>query len=216
MALSDPRAAADFASLLKVKSVTWAPRRNDQVDGLGSGDVLLTELASPLFAPQIVCDWMDAAEGRRIDARLTSLTGLRQFYLADPRGTYPAADPDGAVLGANAIAIHSIGADNASVAFSGFPAGYELTEGDFWHVDFSANPTRRGFFQLSEPATADGTGITPEIACFPAVWTGIEVGMTAVFANPAMKCVLLPGAVTNASFSGTKATGMAFTALQKL
>lgn len=216
MTLSDPRALADFQDLLKIRQFRWQPRRNDQVDGQGTGELLLFELASPLWAPEITVDWMSYSEALRIEARLNSLTGLRSFYLSNPFAPYPAADPGGTLLGASSVSIATVGADNASVSLTGLPAGYALTEGDFFHVDFGANPVRRGLFQLSEPGVADITGTTPELAVFPHLWTGVTAGLAVSLAYPSAKCILVPGAITNATFSRSRAEGMTFSCVQRL
>lgn len=216
MALSDPRALADFADLLKIKSIVWDVLENQQVDGLGSGDVLVTDLASSLWLPKITIDWMYYAEARQIEAALNSLRGARQFYLCDPIARFPASDPTGAILGDAEVVIHTIGDNNRSVSFSGLPAGYVLTPGDKWHTDFSTDPIRRGFIEMSEGGAADGTGVTHELDCFPAIWPGIDAGAAVTFTNPAVKAIIQPGSLTAATRQRSRASGITLTALQKL
>lgn len=217
MSLSDPRELTDFYDLLPVQSVKLRPQLYQQVDGMASGDVLVEDTGSPLWMADIVCDVELFALARGLDALINSVQPPRQFYLRDKARRMPKADPDnGVTLGAASVVVHSIGDDNASLAFGGLPVGYALSPGDFFHIDFGADPLRRGFFQLLEGGTADMGGLTAELAVTPNVWPGIDVAVDVTFIDASCKMMLTPGSLNALTFRRARADGLTFTAIEKL
>lgn len=217
MTLSDPRATADFVDLLRITSVVWRSQRNDELSGVGSGQTWTAEEAPPLWGADVTIDTINIAAARRAKAMINSLSSPGQtFYLYDPIAKYPASDPDGSILGSSTVVIDSIGSDNMSLALSGLPADYELSPGDYFHVDYGSDPTRRALFEISEAATASGLGVTGTFAIYPHLQTGITTTMQVTLIKPAARVFIVPGSINLGTEEGVIVSGIAFTALQKL
>jgi hypothetical protein len=217
MSLSDPRAIADFVDLLRITSVVWRSQRNDEISGQGSGQTWTAELAPPLWGADVTVDILDMTEARQVRAMINSLSGPgKSFYLYDPIGKYPASDPDGSILGSSTVLIDTIGGDNTSVKLSGLPAGYTLGPGDYFHVDYGSNPTRRALFEVSETGIASGAGLTGLFAIYPHIQTGITTTMEVTLIKPAAKVIIVPGSINPGTEQGVTVSGIAFTAIQKL
>lgn len=217
MTIIYPRAIASFADVLPISSIVWRVQRADEFAGLGSSQSIPIEMADPLWAADITLDkdkWPDA---RKVSARLNSLEGsIRDFYLFNPSARWPAADPHGVVLGARTVTIASIGADRDSVGFAGLPSGYKLTEGDFFSVDFSSAPVRRGAFQLLEDVTAGAGGTTAAVRVFPHVWPGITSGLTVTLIDPSAKFFVAPNTLKMGAIRHAIVDGATFSVLQRL
>jgi hypothetical protein len=217
MALADPRDLADFYDLLPVSSVQLRLQQYQEVDGLGSGDVLVEDLADPLWIADVVLDLEQLAAARGLDALLTSVLPPRKFYLRDVARRLPALDPDGGTTLAEAeVLIHAIGDDNVSVSFEGLPANYPLSAGDFWHADFGADPVRRGFFQLLEGGSADAGGLTAELAVSTAIPPGLEAGAAVTLIDAACQMMIVPKSLESLTFRRGRADGARFQAIQRL
>lgn len=217
MSLSDPRALTDFVDLLRIASVVWRSQRNDELSGSASGQTWTAEVAPPLWGADVTLDISTMAEARRAKALINSLSSPGQsFYLYDPIAKYPGSDPTGSILGTSTVLIHSIGSDNKSVSLSGLPASYVLSPGDYFHVDYGSDPTRRAFFEVSEGSTASGPGTTPEFAIYPHLQTGITTTMQVTLAKPAARVFIVPGSINLGTEEGVIVSNIGFTALQKL
>lgn len=217
MALSDPRALADFIEQAKVRSVLWRSQRVDKVSGAGSGQYVAVETSPPLWGADVVIRDLVYAKAVIVRAMINSLCRPGQsFYLYDPIAKYPASDPNGTILGASVVTLSSIGADNSSAAFTGLPPNYKLTRGDKFHAAYGTSPVRRAFFELSEDGAADDTGLTPTLAFYPALPTGIVATSVVNFAKPSAKVSIVPGSINLGTAEAQFVTGMGFTALQKI
>jgi hypothetical protein len=217
LTLSNPRALADFSDLLPVGSVKFRPQLYQQVDGQASGDFLVQDLASPLWIADIQIDALTSrADARRLGAVINSLPPPLTFYLVDPVAEYPAADPDGSLLAGATVLIHSIGDDNSSMSFSGLPAYFQLNVGDRFDLDFGADPLRHAYLELAEAAAASAAGQTVELAVRSAIWPGILPTAQVNFIRPAAKMMFVPGQDLTITYTGTKATGPAFQAIERL
>lgn len=217
MALVDPRPLADLADLLPVRSTRWKPFRIDQLEIFGSSKTLALGLADPLWSAELEVDWSLWDDARDLQAAINSLQGAEQTFLfCNPMARFPRLDPTGAGLTGYSPKLSAIDSDNKRVKFNGLPAGYHLSRGDFWHIDFSSAPTRRGLFELSEAGVADGTGLTGWITTFPHVWPGIVTGADVALVNPAAKVFITPGSYDAGGTLHARVEGMRFTVLQKL
>src|SRR5690606_20070392 len=105
--MTAPRPLAEFWDLLPLAPGTaWREARNDEVAGLGSGETLATELATPLWAADVVCDWDEWDDARRLAAMVRSFDGpMRSFLMTNPVAEYPAGDPGGLILADAEVAI---------------------------------------------------------------------------------------------------------------
>lgn len=217
MTLANPRPLADFFDRLPLAQGTiWTQQRNDELAGLGSADTLALELASPLWGAAVVLDWSEWPEARRLAAMVRSLNGpLQNFLMVNPIAQYPAADPDGSIIGASAVTILTIDADNQRISFAGLPEGYALGWGDFAEVVYGANPERRFVFELHGTATANGFGRTGLVQISPHVWPGVTAGMAVNFRRPAAKMFIVPQTLREGAIRSAIVDGMSFTVQQR-
>lgn len=215
--MTDPRSLAEFWDLLPVAAgTTWTEKRNDELGGTGGGDSIPIELATPLWSGEVVLDFSEWPEARRLAARVRSLEGSRQtFLMPNPIAEYPAADPDGSILGANAVTIAAIGSDNHSISFTGLPAGYQLGWGDLAEVVFSSNPVRHYVFELHGDVTADPDGLSQPVAVYPHVWPGVIEGAAVNFRRPAAKMLIVAGSLREGVIRSGIVDGMSFSVLQR-
>ena len=77
-AISFPLALADFPEKLKIQSVVPEMKRNDQIDGLESGQILAAETAPPLRMFTVNIRGLSYSESDQIDAIVESLDGSIQ------------------------------------------------------------------------------------------------------------------------------------------
>lgn len=213
MALVYPLSLAAFGDLLPIASVTFSPRRSEEVAGLASGQALVAEVAPPLWQARVDLAAMPHAEAGRIAALIDALDGSqKQFFLTSPAHAYPAADPGGVLLGASAVTIQTVGGDNKSLALAGLPAGYALTAGDFLCFDVGG---ARAFHRLAESGAANGGGVTAALELRPYLRAGTVAGLAVTLKKPAAKMILAPGSFEPGASSRSLKTGMAFEALEK-
>jgi len=217
MTYTFPLTQADLADLLKVESVAWNPLRQQEYSGLGNGDFLVHDLAPMLWEGECTTIQMYHADAERIMARFNVLDGaLQAFYMHNPAKAYPAGDPTGTLLSAAnaAVTILAVGPDNKSIAFSGLPAWYMLTDGDLLAVDHGS-PSRRALLQLVEGTAADGDGNTPLLEVRPHLRPGIVAGLPIQLSRPAAKVKVVPGTLRTET-TGALTSRIRFTVRQTL
>jgi hypothetical protein len=200
---------------IEIDSITVQPMRNDETEGLGSGQVLIAELATPLWSVEINTPLTEFDDGREIRAILNDLSRPgATFEIYDPIAQYPRADPDGSILGAATPQLASIDGD-AKPAIKGLPVGYKLSRGDYFQMDVSG---RRYFFEVSEPAVANGSGVTPNFKVFPAFPISIPVNTAITLKQPKLKCQFVAGenAYGSAESNTWKMSGFRIKMVQKL
>ncbi|KQS79823.1 hypothetical protein ASG25_21785 [Rhizobium sp. Leaf384] len=216
MTVTYPYSLATFADQLAISTVVWDIQRNDENSGGGDGRLWQAELSSPLWIGTVELIMMPNNRAKQIAALIRKLHGIQEsFYLGDPLSLYPQSDPTGSVLGASTVTIASISSDRSAIAFSGLPAGYVLTLGDKFTVLYGSNPQRVGFFEISETATANGSGNTGQIGVFPYVQSGISAGQAVRLAKPYCKCVIMPGSHNPGSARKLHTEGAGFKVIQK-
>lgn len=173
MALSFPLAFNDFMALIGLEDGTFTLQRNDQVSGLGNGQPLNAELASPLwkFDGQTIAMKNDDAEALAAIFELLEAPG-RDFYVANPRKMAPREDKNlgklnftdylhtskpwgdgliwndampwgGAFPPPSAVQVSSIGSNNREVALKGLPEGYVLSRGDMLAIEYGPGGQKR-------------------------------------------------------------------------
>lgn len=212
MALSSPLGVAQFwEKLQRIARVRFWPREVSRVDRTAGGVVLKASLGNTVWMGSLELRddplWDRAAE---IDALISVASRPGMAFLAyDPRKPYPAADPDGSILGVSSPQIASLDANNREMTLSGLPAGYVLTAGDMIGWQYGSSPTRYALHRLVTGATADGTGTTPAFEVTPFIQPGVSVGTAVTLVKPVMKAVLdvepqfggaVPGVVEGARF----------------
>ncbi len=214
MVLSFPLAQATLGDTLPVASVVWSPLYSQEFTGLGSGEILTNDLAPMLWQGDVTLRPLLHTDARQLMAKFNALGGsMEAFYLANPLGWWPKADPGGAVYGSSTPTILSINADRKRVAFSGLTAGLVLSAGDFFAVDY--NSGRRALIQLVEGGTVDSSGETAELEVRPHLRSGITTTLSVDFSKPAAKVKIVPGSLTQ-QYHNANRTRISFMVRQTL
>ncbi|OLP56674.1 hypothetical protein BJF92_11335 [Rhizobium rhizosphaerae] len=216
MSVVYPYPVEALSDQLRIESILWDIQRNDEISGDGEGSVWQAELAPPLWVGTISLVPMDSGEARRIAARLRKLHGMQEaLFFVDPSTEYPQADPEGLILGNATINIASVSSDRDAMSFSGFPAGYRLTEGDKLQISYGSDPVRFAFLEISEAGAANGVGTTPQLGVFPHVPVGVGAGLSARFAKPACRCVVMTGSHNPGTARKVVTEGAGFKLIEK-
>lgn len=217
MALSFPLAFDDFMARFGLEEGTFTLSRNDQVSGLGNGQPLNAELASPLWRFEGATIQIPDDDAEAIAALFEVLEHPgRDFFIANPRKKGPRVDPDGAILGSATPTIHTLASNHREIRVTGLPGGYVLSRGDMIAFDYGpAGQKRRALHRIVSTVTASSGGLTPLMEVFPHIRAGALVGDAVSLAPATMRAKLIPG-----SYSPSGVGGMyqrfTFSAIQKL
>ncbi|QIG67370.1 hypothetical protein EVB39_041 [Rhizobium phage RHph_TM3_3_9] len=201
--------------IFEISSITVRPQRNDEVEGIGSGQIITAELATPLWSVEIETPVSLFDQGRRVRAVLNDLNRPGQkFDVYDPIAQYPRSDPDGSILGTSTVQIDTVGTDG-TITLKGLPAGYQISAGDFMQIDFAG---RRGFFEASQDATASSGGVTGAFRVFPTISAATPVNTTVILKQPKIQCQMIPSELeyATADSSTWKMTGFRMRVIQKI
>lgn len=214
MAFVYPLPLATLADRLPIQSAVFADHRNDELSGSADARVWQAEMADPLWTAEVVIDTVYHREASQIAATIRKLFGAQEaFWLYDPVKQYPEADPTGATLGASVVKVNTLGGDNKSLRFSGLPAGYTLTLGDKFQINYVGG--RSYFGEVSETVAAPGSGITPAFEVFPHLPSGLAVNDTVTLIRPACKMFIMPKSFRQGTQDGMFHHGIGFTAMQR-
>ena len=123
----------------------------------------LWEISAPLIVPS-------RASAAEISAKIRALDGMRRQFLFEDKSYRPASSgaPGGSVK------IASINADRTAVALNSLPASYRVTAGDRMSIAWGSG--RYFFAEFAETVTANGSGVTAQIAIMPYLPQGIATG----------------------------------------
>lgn len=99
MAITYPLSVAAFQDVIDVAAAPFRLQDNQELSGLGSGQVLGAELSPPLWVADVSLFPAFNDDAVDIQALIDSLEGvLKSFYLYDPRASYPKAYPRASAL----------------------------------------------------------------------------------------------------------------------
>lgn len=213
MAISFPLAASEFFTALRVVSCRMTIEEYVEVSGTARGEIIVREVAAPKWAAEISLSEMPVEEARQAAALMHRIGRTGTFNVYDTQAEYPAADPDGSILGSADVTIASIGSGRRSVSLSGLPAGYVLTAGDRFHVNYASDPVRRGYFEIAEGAVADGSGDAGPIDVSPWVKTGITAGLSVDLKRPSARMQFRSFDIGTGQYM-THRSGMTFSAIE--
>ena len=218
MAVSFPRSVASLADRLKISSVRWILQEQQEFSGLGSGEFLVADLAPRFWKADVSFATMSNDDAADFQADIETLDGaINAFYLYDPRKMFPRSDPDGSILGASAVQIATLGANNKSLSLSGLPSGYVLSKGDLFHFDYGASPVRRALHRIVETVVAGEAGVSPVFEVRPHFLPGVAAGLAIKLVKPAAKMRIVPGSFDAGTGAlGGITSGMSFQAMQTL
>jgi hypothetical protein len=245
MALTFPLPFEQLMGLIGLEEGTFTLSRSDEVSGLGNGQPLNAELASPLWRFDGTTSAIENDDAEAVMALIEVLEQPgKDFYVANPRKLAPRSDPDGIKLrrldalhtskawndaliwddampwgGAfpvPVVTIYSIEPDNRQLTLAGLPAGYVLSAGDMFAFEYGpSGQKRRGLHRLVSGATAGSNGRAGPIEVSSFIRTGAAVGDAVFLLPPAMRAKVIPGSV-KPSAVGSLHQRISFSAIQKL
>ncbi|MEA3533730.1 hypothetical protein [Rhizobium sp. CC-YZS058] len=217
MTLVFPLAPNVLNDKLPIAAVVWDQKRMDRISGQASGRFWGAELAPPLWRPTIELATRPSSEMKRYAALIRALHGVQNgFFLTDPLSPFPAADPGGQILGNSQVQIESIPSHRSSQSFKGLPPFYQLSIADKFTVVYGSNPTRYGFFEITEDAAATSDGTTGLIGVYPHLPAGVAENAVVILAKPFGLFVVEPGSHNPGRARRHLTEGAGFTAIQKL
>lgn len=212
--LTYPLPLASFWSGLRVKSARFWPGANVQLNATGGGEVIPASIGTRLWDGDVTLTPAD--DPGATEAILATLEEAGATFLAfPPKRAFPKADPTGAILGLAVPVIASLPAGGRSLTLSGLPAGYVLSAGDYLSFQ-RGTPIRHEFHRIVTPATADGSGVTPEFDVVPGIRPGVVVGAAVQLVRPYLRAVLVPGTIQPAPIEAGPAGTMVFSFRQTL
>lgn len=188
---------------IDITSVRIVPQRNEEVEGIGSGQIIRAELTDPLWRVEIETPLSEFDNGRRIRAVLNDIDRPQShFRVYDPISQYAANDPDGTLLTSVTLASRV----GNQVRFDGQPTLYEWEPGDAFHIEYAG---RHYYFEISQ----SGTGL---VRTTPTVPSFIPVDTPCVFIKPQIRVQMTELQHGLADSSSWKMTGVQIRAIQKL
>lgn len=213
-----PLSLAEFAHLLPIKTFAWRLQMQQEISGLGGGEIIVADGAPPYWTSKVGLDSMPHDEAGEIQSIVDALsTPLMPFYFHDPRSPYPKADPNGALLGASTVRIAEVRNNNKEIKLKGLPGLYTLSRRDWFSFDFGASPVHRAYHRVLTPTvTADAFGNTGWIEFRPFLLAVPPVDTVVTLANAAAQCVIVPKSFNEGQPAGTRNYGMSFEIRQVL
>lgn len=189
-------ADTNLMTALPVASSRMFLNYGQELSGTQGGAIIVADLRPALWSLDVESAMLDRGKALQAEALFALLDGsLSSFYGWNPKAQYPQADPMGSIVGAAAVKIKSLNADNKRLALKALPAGYVLTRGDFLAFDYGAGPSRALHQVMAATVTADGSGDTAEFEVRPHIRTGAAVDDAVNLKRPAAEMLILPGSV---------------------
>lgn len=191
--------------VLEIASARVMPQRNEEVEGIGTGQIIRAELTDPLWRVEITTPITEFQTGRRIRAVLNDMDRPQSYFrVYDPISQFAANDPSGTLLTSVTLASRS----GNQVSFAGQPSGFVWTPGDAFHVIHAG---RHYYFEISQ----SGTGLVRTTPTMPA---SIPLTTPCVFIRPQIRVQFVPGELNHgaADSSTWKMTNVSFRVIQKL
>lgn len=214
MALSFPLSGSEFWGGLAVASASFHLPEAMQVNRTAGGAILTASLGERLWTTDIQLDSRSHVAAAKSAARLSILREPgRSIYAYPLDKQYPAADPDGTILGASTVTIHTLVTGNREIRLQGLPAAYVISDGDFLSFVYGG---KHALHQVVVGATADGSGITPAMEVTPNIRAGATTGLTVQLIRPFCRMVYVPGSHRPGSSARALTSGFAASFIQTL
>lgn len=166
------------------------------------GQTFVKDFGSPLWRATYQSRLMKPNELDVWRARLKAMEGgLKQFLGRPTSRCYPIAYPNGTGMGnVSDVKIASIGTDRETVTFSGLPAGYQVSVGDYIQIG------THNLHQIVD--TAGGIEIRPHL------WPGTAVNDTVTLVRPSCRMMILPGTLSSTADASTGRGTISFQAIE--
>lgn len=212
--LTFPLSSSEFAEGLRINAYTFDLSENRRVTETGGGELLFSDLGPRLWEGELAVSTDTPAAQRRAQALAQALReGRATFIMVDPRGRYPAADPDGTLLGSSSVVLVEP-EPGPGLTLGGLSAGYTLTPGDY--VAFSyGTPTRYALHQVVVGGEADAAGRV-SLTVVPKVRAGVPDETSVQLVNAGCEMVIIPDSFKASGVGLAVAGGFSFSFRQLL
>lgn len=188
---------------LEIDNMRVFVHRNENIEGIGTGQILRAELTDPLWSVEINSTISEFNTGRRIRAVLNDIDRPQSYFrVYDPIVQRAANDPTGTLL--TNVTISAI--DNGLVTFTGQPVGYQFRYGDAFHV---ISGGRHYYFEIAQ----DGTDM---LRTTPSIPSSIDIGSACVFIQPQIRVQMSDLNTAAAQSASWKMGQFQIKAIQKL
>lgn len=179
---------SDVSDLLPIARVIWDIEEQTERSGTGSGAGWEAELAPDFWVGEVFFDTGFNQDLKEIAALLRWVRATGQtFLLCDPLSLYPAADPQGAILGNANVTLRAI--TNRYVApLQGLPPGYVLTPGDKMQIPYFA---KHAFVEVARRVVVNAGG-QADVAISPYLPLPIVAGLPVILKKPACPVCIPP------------------------
>lgn len=212
---SFPLSRDDFYRTLKVASVDFSAPVSQQLSGVGDGTIIRHSLGPTLWEGTVRLAPSYHADAIQVEAMLARLEEPgTSFFAYDPRVIGPRFDPKGDALDGLLVEIEE--ASGREVRLRGLPAGFEMHRGDMVSFVYQNNGPRYALHRVFQGATANASGVTPEIEVVPPVRFGVVSGDPVELVRPYCKAVMIPGSVSYGSGRPVITDGATFSFRQQL
>lgn len=218
MPLAYPLARETFFDVLPIASMNLHLPEAVALARTAGGEQLPAELGERLWTGQVTLGPLLRAETGRPEVLIDLLRGAgRSFLVYDRRRPAPLSDPAGAILGAAAPVIDTLGADTRELRVGGLPVGYQLSAGDYLSFSYGSAPLRYALHRVVDPTvTAAAGGLTPFFEVTPYIRPGAVTGAAVTLLRAYCKAQLIFGSVAPMEGRHTLFEGQSFGFMQTL
>lgn len=194
MALTFPLSESEFMDKVRVSNFHWWAPEAQSISETAGGTILKASIGEALWQGSLTAaPTNDFSSAAALEALISVADRAGStFLIHDRRKPYPAADPDGSILGAASPVIASLASNNREISLSDLPAGYVLTAGDLIGWEYGSSPTRYAVHRLVEGVTANANGETADFEVTPFIAAGVSTGAAVKLIRPPIKAVLKP------------------------
>ncbi|HSG56056.1 MAG TPA: hypothetical protein VLA45_11415, partial [Paracoccaceae bacterium] len=149
MALAFPLALDSFWSGLRIRQAQFYLPEALEINETGDGEVISADTGPRLWrgSATLVREYHAQAAANHAILSVLRQAG-RSFFAYDTVKAFPAADPEGTILGASTPVIAALMSNNREMDISGLPASYVLSIGDYLSFSYGTGPVRHALHQV--------------------------------------------------------------------
>lgn len=205
-------AITDLLSSVRLVDQRFQLVSRQEYSRTASGVTIGRDMGPSLWQASFTTTPMYHDESMSVEAKLNSLNGLtRGFYAGDIRRKYPRMYPTGVFNDTGSIS--SINANGRMLSFTGLPANFKISAGDYMEYDYGSGNQLRALLQVVGDVTASGSGVANNIEFRPFIPVGTVVATAVRFKTPRALFTLTPEGVEQTIVEGCF-TQLSFTAMQ--
>ena len=211
MAFPDPASIDQFQRRMKIAEMSLDIEEFAEISGTAGGDLITREVAAPKWTASVTLSSRRNSDAREARALLSAVGVYGRFHIFDTSRKFPAADPDGSILGSAAPTLHTVGSNGKSLRVAGLPSGYVLGPGDL--LCFSRD-VRHALHEVVETATASAGGLTGTFEVRPHLRLWTIAGLAVDLKRPSALMRMRPGGVSRGAAGPHFRSAMSFAAIE--